>query len=88
MSRDRATHIAIDLMKLGVSNRGVEELLANFPYDLIERQLQYLPFRKARRPEAFIMDAVRQDYSPPKEFFYAKAKAQLPTAEERMDESA
>lgn len=88
MSRDQAFEIALALMKLGVSNRGVEELLASFPYDQIERQLQYLPFRKAKRPEAFIIDAVRNNYSPPKEFYYAKDHTQPPQVERELDQGS
>lgn len=71
MSKERATKIAYDLLKIGVSHAGVQELLVNYSYDLIERQLAFLPHRKAKRPEAFIMEAIRRNYSPPKELFYA-----------------
>ena len=71
MSRDRMTEIALKLLKLGVSSPGVEQLL-RYPLDEIERQLIYLPYRKdVKRPEAFIIEAVRKSYSAPKEFFYA-----------------
>jgi len=66
----RLVEIALDLLKLGVSNTRVTELLGYDP-DVIERQLEWLPYRKAKRPEAFIIEAIRNDYSPPKEFFYA-----------------
>jgi hypothetical protein len=88
MSRERATQIAVRLMKLGVSNAGVQELLAHYPYEEIERQLDFLPYRKAKRPEAFIMDAVRKNYSPPKETYYAKNPTSLPKANFKLDKSA
>jgi len=66
----RAVNIALDLLKLGVSSSGVDELLS-FPHDLVEQQLEWLPFRKAKRPEALIIQAVRRNYSPPKELYYA-----------------
>ena len=88
MSRERATQIAVRLMKLGVSNAGVQELLAQYPYEEIERQLDFLPLRKAKRPEAFIMEAVRKNYSPPKETYYAKNIAPAPKAELPLDEGA
>lgn len=75
MSVDRLRDLALQLMKLGVSQRGVQELLM-FPPDIVERQIAYLPYRKAKRPEAFIIEAVRNNYSAPKEFFYASPKAQ------------
>ena len=69
----RLIQIALALQSLGVSQRGAAALMIDHPLDEIERQLAYLPYRKAKRPEAFIIEAVRNRYSPPKEF-YAKTK--------------
>lgn len=69
----RLIHISLELQKLGVSQRGATQLMIEHPLDEIERQLAYLPYRKAKRPEAFIIEAVRNRYSPPKDF-YAKAQ--------------
>lgn len=69
---DPAVQIAVQLQKLGVSNAGVIELLSKYPHETIIKQLEYLPHRKARRPEAFIIQAVRNNYSPPKEYYHAK----------------
>ena len=66
------TRLAMELLVLGVSKSGVERLLSQHDLDEVERQLAYLPYRKAKRPEAFIVEAVRNCYSAPKEFFYAK----------------
>jgi len=88
MTVNRATKIAMDLMKLGVSNAGVTELLTYHSFDVIERQLEYLPFRKAKRPEAFIIDAVRNNYSPPKEFFYAQAQTEPADLRGQLDENS
>jgi hypothetical protein len=55
---------AAQLMRLGVSRVVTTNLLAH-DIDVIERQLRYLPMRKARRPEAFIVEAIRHDYSAP-----------------------
>ncbi|MBS1714911.1 MAG: hypothetical protein JST30_11310 [Armatimonadetes bacterium] len=85
---DRATQIAYHLLKLGVSHKGVQELLIGYPYDQIEKQLEYLPYRKAKRPEAFIMDAVRNNYSPPKEFYYAKAQTESSEVSSALDEGS
>ncbi|MEI7575539.1 MAG: hypothetical protein WCK51_01505 [Armatimonadota bacterium] len=81
---DPAVQIAVELMKLGVSHAGVVELLS-FPHERIKRQLSFMPFRKAKRPEAFIVDAIRHDYSPPKEYYYAKNKAAFATNQLSMD---
>jgi hypothetical protein len=82
----RAVMIAVELKLIGVSQAGIVELLTHHPYEEIELQLSYLPFRKAKRPEAFIIEAVRNRYSPPKEFFYASntSRSQIPSA--RLDQ--
>ena len=82
---DPAVQIAVELMRLGVSHAGVVELLS-YPHERIKRQLSFMPFRKAKRPEAFIVDAIRHDYSPPKEYYYAKNKAAFATNQFSMDE--
>ncbi|MBS1712972.1 MAG: hypothetical protein JST30_01410 [Armatimonadetes bacterium] len=75
-------------MKIGVSHKGIIELLVSHPYVEIERQLAFLPFRKAKRPEALIIEAIRHNYSPPKEFYYAKDKAQPAPAPDAVDEGS
>lgn len=72
---ERAVVIAMDLRKLGVSSVRVVELLTFHDHEVIERQLAFLPYRKATRPAAFIIEAIRGDYSAPKEFFYAQVQA-------------
>ena len=71
MNGERAVRLAGELMQLGVSHAGVTELLSHYDHADIERQLKFLPYRKAKRPEAFIIDAIRNNYSAPKAFFYA-----------------
>lgn len=72
MTSGRLVLIAVRLQELGVSHAGTVELLSQYPPDLIEKQLEWLPMRKAKRPEAFIIEAVRNNYSPPKEAFHAQ----------------
>lgn len=88
MSQEKATELAVALMRLGVSNRGLSELLNHYPYDVIELQLKYLPFRKAKRPEAFIIEAVRRNYSAPKEFFHASNQAHPSRSSSAVDQAA
>lgn len=76
--------VAAELMKLQISNKAVSDLLLYFPLEEIEAQIRYLPFRKYRRPGPFLIDAIRFNYSPPKEFYYAQARTQ-PTASEDLD---
>ena len=73
-SDPRLVDAALELLKLGVSNTRVIELLT-CDIEIVERQLSYLPFRNAKRKEAFIIEAIRNDYSPPKEFYYAQNPA-------------
>jgi len=88
MSKERATQIAVSLMRLGVSKAGIAELFKNHSYEDIELQLRYLPYRKAKRPEAFIMEAVRHNYSAPKEFFHAKTQTHPAATGRAVDEGA
>lgn len=85
---DRKTEIAIQLYRLGVSRDGVIDLLSQYTEEEIQRQLDYLPYRRAKRKEAFIVEAIRKDYSPPKEFFYAQTQADLTPAFDAVDEGA
>lgn len=85
MNGDRAVRLAGELMQLGVSHAGVTELLTHYDHADIERQLKFLPYRKAKRPEAFIIDAIRNNYSAPKAFFYAPNETQ-PLDEIPLDE--
>ncbi|MBS1714606.1 MAG: hypothetical protein JST30_09750 [Armatimonadetes bacterium] len=88
MSLEEKTQLAVALMRIGVSKRGVEELLTNYPVETIKRQLAFLPFRKARRPEALIVESIRNDFSPPKEFYYASNQAHPSSAAHAVDEGA
>lgn len=88
MNQERATKLAGELYKLGLSQAGVVDLLSNHSLDAIEEQLFYLPHRKAKRPGAFLVDAVRNHYSPPKEFYYAKTEPQSAEAGDALAEDA
>lgn len=88
MTSDRQILIAVRLQELGVSQAGVVELLSQYPLDLIEQQLTWLPLRKAKRPEALIIEAVRNNYSPPKEAFHAQTEKPAPQPEALVDEAA
>lgn len=87
MTSDRQILLAVRLQELGVSQAGVVELLSQYPLDLVEQQLEWLPMRKAKRPEAFIIEAVRNNYSPPKEAFHAQTEKPAPQPEALMDKA-
>lgn len=86
MTDPRAVEIAKELHLLGVSHAGIVELLSQYPLDRIEMQLAYLPYRSAKRKEALIIEAVRNNYSPPKEFFYAQAEIAHPHPQALVDQ--
>lgn len=86
MSLEEKTELAFKLRKLGVSGEGVYQLLSQYPIEVIDLQLSYLPFRKARRPEAFIVEAIRKNYSPPSSF-YAKAQTDSSRTNNAVDET-
>lgn len=91
MPNDPAVELAKELHLLGVSNAGVVELLTQYPHDRIRKQLDYLPHRKAKRPEAIIIEAVRNNYSAPKTYFehyYAKNTSSHPQPRPLVDEGA
>jgi hypothetical protein len=85
---EKKIELAKRLHLVGVSKDGVVELLWKFPLERIEAQLEYLPYRKAKRPEAMIIESIRKNYSPPKEFYYARSKSELTEAFESLDESS
>lgn len=82
MPDPRAIEVAKRLHLLNMSNVGIVNLLSSYPLDEIERQLDYLPYRpKVKREAAFLVEAIRNNYSPPKDYFYAKTP--LAPAEDR-----
>ena len=86
IDHERVNRLAKELYALGVSKKGVAGLLAIFPLDQIEDQLKYLPYRTAKRPEAMIVEAIRNNYSPPNTYYYAAHKAQSLGNRETLDE--
>lgn len=88
MNDDRSVAAAAALMRLGVSRAGIVDLLAHHPIETIERQLRWLPLRKARRPEALVIDAIRFDYSSPNLFRHAKDEAPPPGRSDPVHEGA
>ncbi len=84
---DRSVQIAGRLLQLGISHAGCIELL-QFPLEQVEQQLEWLPFRaKVKRPGAFLINAVRNHYSPPKEFYYAKDQIKAHGINDSMDQN-
>ena len=53
------------LQNVGVAPDQIEYLLSSFESELIEKQLQWLPFRHARNPSAYLVAAIVHDYEEP-----------------------
>lgn len=83
---DRSVAAAAELMRLGVSRVMIVDLLVQYPIERIERQLKFLPMRKCRRPEAFIVEAIRNDYSAPNPYRHAKAQSNASRKRRPLDE--
>lgn len=62
--RDRMVRLAGRLIQLGVSSSQIQKLLLH-DLDLVERQLDWLPFRSARKRASLIVAAIEHDYEAP-----------------------
>lgn len=83
---DWAVHLAGELLQIGVSRDGVVDLLSHYPLETIARQVEFMPMRKAKRPAAFIIEAIRKDFSAPNKFYHASNKTNLATPDNALDE--
>ena len=63
--KERMVRLAMALLKLGVSVRMTRKLLYEYDLDVIERQLKWLPRRRAVRKAAYIVVAIQEDYLDP-----------------------
>ena len=57
--------LILELVHVGVSLRKAESLVRRFPALTIQRQLDWLPYRSARRPASMIIAAIENDYDEP-----------------------
>lgn len=57
--------LVLELVEVGVSLRKAENLASRFPALKIRRQLDWLPYRSARRPASMIIAAIENDYDEP-----------------------
>jgi len=53
------------LLGVGLTRDEADELLAGFPRDVIQKQLDLLPARGARNPARYLIAAIRGDYAAP-----------------------
>jgi hypothetical protein len=57
--------LILELVEVGVSVRKAENLVKRFSGDRIRRQLDWLPYRSARRPASMIIAAIENNYDEP-----------------------
>ncbi|HVT12608.1 MAG TPA: hypothetical protein VHE55_10090 [Fimbriimonadaceae bacterium] len=57
--------LILELVEVGVALRKAENLVRRHPAIRIRRQLDWLPYRSARRPASMIIAAIENDYDEP-----------------------
>ena len=62
---DRMVRLGVERQRMGVSERVAFELLASYPLDAIEQQIEWLPHRRAKRRSSLIVAAIKGDYEKP-----------------------
>lgn len=55
------------LMAAGVFREDATRLIGSFPLEVIQQQLDWLPYREARLPARFLVAAIENNYDPPVE---------------------
>jgi hypothetical protein len=58
-------HLRRRVLALGMSREQARILFDRYPVDQIERQLDWLPYRRAKDPARFLIAAVEGQYEPP-----------------------
>ena len=61
----RAGELYLSMVEVGVSDADARSLLAEFPIESIEEQIEWLPRRGARNPARFLPAAIRGGYAAP-----------------------
>jgi hypothetical protein len=72
--------LARRLMAVGLGTEQARFLVDSFPSEIIERQLEYLPYRHARSPVGMLVASIEGDYAPPLAMRHAKPPV-VPEAE-------
>lgn len=58
-------HLRQRLFRVGLMKDEVDFLLSSFPQDMIEDQLEWLPYRRAKSPARYLMAAIEGNYDEP-----------------------
>ena len=68
-TKRHATHQLVNNLKnVGVSDKAIAEIQAKYPPEIIQTQLNYLPYRQAKNPAGLLVQAIKGDWSAPKEY--------------------
>lgn len=72
------------LKEVGVSDKATLEIMAKYTQKIIQNQLNYLPYRQAKNPAGLLVQAIRGDWSAPKEYLSLKAYEQKQAQEQKQ----
>ncbi|MBV9467648.1 MAG: hypothetical protein JOZ57_00205, partial [Abitibacteriaceae bacterium] len=61
----QAAYLRQQLLRLGVDTQTADDLLRRFGLVRIQRQLQWLPYRRVRNPAGFLIAAIEDNYEAP-----------------------
>ncbi len=62
---EREAEAKAELFRLGVSRSQILELMKRYNLERVEKQLEWLPYRHARKPSSLIVAAIKEDYEEP-----------------------
>lgn len=57
--------LILELVHIGIGLRKARSLVEEHSAERIEKQLKWLPLRRARRPAPLLITAIENDYDPP-----------------------
>ncbi len=65
------------LLGLGIAREEADLLLSRHPLERVERQLSWLPYRRAKSPARFLLSAIEKDYEEPPALRLERAMQEL-----------
>lgn len=69
--------IRVRLAECGVAPDQIAKLVSERPLELIRKQLDWLPYRKAKKPAALIVAAIERDFEAPAELMDGSSGSSL-----------
>ena len=74
------------LKKVGVSDKAIVQIMAKYAPKIIQNQLSYLPYRQAKNPAGLLVQAIKGDWSVPKEYLAVKEKQRQTQEQNQLKE--